>query len=224
MSSGGSGDDVLRLALQLGSLRISIEETIRPGDHTQQASFHRAAAALIAALPASRSPAPSVAEPASEPATPTAAAAAAADTRQEPDVPPPLDEDREPTWAERLVFAREAGESALLRLQGIRVLTIAGRRSRLQTRVYVLLRDRANVRPATGAQLFTTWGSLRDQVTSAFASPSTGRRELSPCSVFHGFPSLSEAEAYSLGAGATLQRLPTLFSRSSGQLPKTTPG
>jgi hypothetical protein len=192
-SADGVPDGVLHLAIRLGSLGISVEEEVRPGDLGQPAAFHRATAAILASLPQPQgSPAPSGPEPASEPA---------------PSSPQPVDEVRpgsNPLWDERLRYAFEAGASALLRLRGDRAPQPTARRCSLQSRVYVLLRDKDNRRPPTGALLFHRWANLRNKVFSDFVSPGSVRCDIAESSVFHGWPSRAEAAQYAQGAGAVL--------------------
>jgi hypothetical protein len=130
---------------------------------------------------------PELPAPPAQPAAAPAAAPAQAPQEQEEAARPAGTR----SWAWREARATRAGEEARAKLSGMRAVVEPTPElpANLRNRVYVVLQSAPGREALTGVA--STWARARDLV----GTPP------SDLAVFHGFPSIREAEAYWAGAG-----------------------
>jgi hypothetical protein len=105
------------------------------------------------------------------------------------------------SWPDRFEFARAAGVAAAQRLQGFRANRPVVPSSGLQPTVYLALRDKHGVKPVGGHAAYTCWAAARDSLGDVVRSGRGYTWVAHRDSVFQGFPTSIEAEAFLEGAG-----------------------
>lgn len=121
----------------------------------------------------------------------------------------------EDTWTARIAKAEESGQAAGMLLRGRQGGAPATLASRLQPRVYVVLRDKDNNIPEGGHQAFRRFCDCMPLIG---LQKSTDTRVLGHA-VWNSFPSKREAQAYLRGAGFSeeLHFGPTTATRSTSR-------
>ena len=104
-----------------------------------------------------------------------------------------------PSIADRILYARSAGVNAKQRIDGLQQFSFEGEKSSLAPRYYVVLRDRLGI-VYNPCLVYRRWGDFGNIVEDPGSR--RGRRILNDLSVFEGWPSEGEAQAYAAGAGA----------------------
>jgi hypothetical protein len=104
-------------------------------------------------------------------------------------------------WSDRFEFAKTAGAAAAQRLQGFRACRPVLPSSGLQPTVYLVLRDKHGVKPIRGHAAYTCWAAAKDSLGDCIRSGQGYTWVPHRDSVFQGFPTHIEAEAFLEGAG-----------------------
>jgi hypothetical protein len=102
-----------------------------------------------------------------------------------------------PCWSDRLNFARECGAASARIIRGERANWPADIGLSLQSTCYVILRTKTGDIPEGGFAIHSRWSDCRESVEDI----TSGRRHPGDRSVFKGWPSQREVEAYLQGAG-----------------------